>query len=120
MTKEMSRRQILEMGAAVMTGVALSRSTATATNRGGSGEDYQPLRGYSPARGGDRPYWEKSYSGGPVDVKPLPPVLPGRGYKPGVVPDGTTLPLKIVDGVKVFHRVAEELTHEVDPGLRPK
>src|SRR5829696_2442623 len=120
MNKKMSRRQMLGMGAAVMTGVALSKTTASATNHGGSGKDYQPLRGYSPTRGSERPYWENSYSGGPVDVKPLHPVLPGRGYKPVVVPNGTTLPFKIVDGVKVFHLVAEELTHEFDPGLRAK
>ena len=39
----------------------------------------RPFSGHNPQRGGDRPYWEKSYSGGPIDVKPLPPVLPGRG-----------------------------------------
>ena len=55
-----------------------------------------------------------------MDVKPLPPVLPGRGYKPVVVPDGTALPFKIVDGVKVFHLIAEEVNHEFDPGLRAK
>ena len=88
MNKKLSRREILGMGAAVMTGVALSKSTASASNDGGLGKDYQPFRGYNPERAGERPYWEKSYSGGPADVRPLPPVLPGRGYKSIVVPNG--------------------------------
>src|SRR5688572_27018112 len=117
MNKKLSRRQMLGMGAAVMTGVGLSKSTASASNHGGSGMDYQPFRGYNPQRG-ERPYWENSYSGGPVDVKPLPPVLPGRGYKPVVVPNGAALPFKIVDGVKVFHLIAEEVDHAFDSGLR--
>ena len=120
MSKKLSRREILGMGAAVMTGVALSGNNASAVNHGGSGKDYQPFRGYNPERGGERPYWEKSYSGGPVDVRPLSPVLPGRGYKPVVVPNGAALPFKIVDGVKVFHLIAEEVNHEFDPGLRAR
>jgi FtsP/CotA-like multicopper oxidase with cupredoxin domain len=34
-----------------------------------------------------------------------------------VVPNGTTLPHRVVDGVKVFHLVAEPITHEITPGL---
>jgi FtsP/CotA-like multicopper oxidase with cupredoxin domain len=37
---------------------------------------------------------------------------------PVVVPNGTKLPWKIVDGVKVFHLVAEEVEHELAPGLK--
>ena len=35
-----------------------------------------------------------------------------------MVPTGYTLPWKIVDGVKVFHLIAEEVDHEFAPGLR--
>ena len=56
-----------------------------------------------------RRYWEKSYSGGPIDVKTLSAVLPGKGYKPLVVPNGGALPFKLVDGVKVFNLIAEEV-----------
>jgi FtsP/CotA-like multicopper oxidase with cupredoxin domain len=35
-----------------------------------------------------------------------------------VVPTGYTLPFKIVDGVKVFHLIAEEVDHAFDSGLR--
>lgn len=38
-------------------------------------------------------------------------------YKPVVTPNGATLPWKLVDGVKVFHLVAEPVTHEFAPGL---
>ena len=120
MSKKISRREILEIGAATVAGIALSKAQAQATTHGGTGADYKPVRSHNPQGGGDRPYWEKSYSGGPVDVKPLAPVLPGRGYKPIVVPNGAALPFKIVDGVKVFHLIAEEVDHHFDSGLRAK
>ena len=45
------------------------------------------------------------------------PGEPGRDYTPVVVPNGWTLPYKVVDGVKVYHLVAEEVEHEFAPGL---
>lgn len=50
----------------------------------------------------------------------VPPGEPGRDYTPVVTPNGVTLPYKIVDGVKVFHLVAEEVLHEFAPGLTVK
>ena len=41
----------------------------------------------------------------------------GLGYKPVVTPNGLTLPWKMVNGVKVYHLVAEPVTHEFAPGL---
>jgi FtsP/CotA-like multicopper oxidase with cupredoxin domain len=38
-------------------------------------------------------------------------------YTPVVVPDGSTLPWRMVDGVKVFHLIAEPVTREFAPGL---
>jgi hypothetical protein len=78
---------------------------------------------YRPAVGShqtwqERPYWAPTYSGGSVHVKPLPPGLPGKDYKPVVVPTGYTLPFKVVNGVKVFHLIAEEVEHYFDSGLR--
>jgi len=46
-----------------------------------------------------------------------PPGVPGTDYRPVVTPNGSTLPFKVVDGVKVFHLVAEEVRHEFAPGL---
>lgn len=38
-------------------------------------------------------------------------------YRPVVTPNGAALPWKRVDGAKVFHLVAEPVTHEFAPGL---
>jgi len=46
------------------------------------------------------------------------PGRPGQDYRPVVTPDGATLPHRVVNGVKVFHLVAEEVEHEFAPGLR--
>jgi FtsP/CotA-like multicopper oxidase with cupredoxin domain len=62
--------------------------------------------------------WEPSYSGGRPDVRPLTPSEPGRDYAPTLTPNGATLPFKVIDGVKVFHLVAEELWHEFAGGLK--
>jgi manganese oxidase len=39
---------------------------------------------------------------------------------PVTVPNGATLPYRRVDGIKVFHLVAEEIDHEFAPGLRAR
>jgi manganese oxidase len=121
MSNKLSRRQILSLGVATIAGgAALWPEQGHGTNHGSLGTPYEPLKGYNPPKSGSRPYWEKSYSGGPVDVTPLAPVLPGKGYKPVVIPNGETLPFKIVDGIKVFHLIAEEVDHHFDSGLRAK
>jgi FtsP/CotA-like multicopper oxidase with cupredoxin domain len=43
--------------------------------------------------------------------------LPG-GQVAVTTPNGTTLPLRLVDGVKVGHLIAEPVDHEFAPGLR--
>lgn len=48
---------------------------------------------------------------------PQSPGLPDQDYTPVITPNGSSLPWKIVDGVKVFHLVAEEVWHEFAPGL---
>jgi FtsP/CotA-like multicopper oxidase with cupredoxin domain len=45
------------------------------------------------------------------------PGIPGTDYTPVITPNGSTLPWKVVDGIKVFHLVAEEVRHEFAPGL---
>ncbi len=50
--------------------------------------------------------------------EPLAPGLPGRDYRPVVTPNGASLPFKVIDDVKVFHLIAEEVHHEFAPGLR--
>ena len=63
--------------------------------------------------------WERSYSGWP-ERKPDPPAVPGRDYTPTFTPGGWTLPFKVVEGVKVFHLIAQEVDHEFAPGLVAK
>ncbi|MEM7156055.1 MAG: copper oxidase [Myxococcota bacterium] len=95
MTDKTFSRRALVAGAAVAGGaVALGSREASAASR----------------------RWERSYSGGP-ERPPLRPGEPGRDYRPTVTPGGSTLSYKIVDGVKVFHLVAEEVDHEYAPGL---
>jgi len=53
----------------------------------------------------------------PLGAGPLAPGLPGRDYRPIVTPDGAALPWRVVDGVKVFHLVAEPVRHTFAPGL---
>lgn len=62
--------------------------------------------------------WASSYSG--TALPPQRPGEPGRDYTPTITPNGSTLPFKVVDGVKVFHLVAEEVEHEFAPGLKAK
>lgn len=49
------------------------------------------------------------------DGPPAP--LASGGYRPVVTPDGATLPFRTVDGVKIFHLVAEPVKHEFAEGL---
>ena len=48
---------------------------------------------------------------------PLPPGEPGRDYTPAVVPNGVKAEYKVVDGVKVFHLIAEPIKWQVAEGL---
>src|SRR5690625_1887329 len=52
-----------------------------------------------------------------LDAGALPPARPRKDYTPVITPNGETLPYQLVGGVKVFHLVAEELSHEFAPGL---
>ena len=65
------------------------------------------LLGAAPAAGGSR-----------ANQRSLAPGRPGRDYLPVTVPNGSKLAWKVVDGVKVFHLVAEEVEHEIAPGLK--
>ena len=54
-----------------------------------------------------------------IDPKPThPPGEAGKDYTPVITPNGSTLPWKIVEAVKVYHLVAEPVPkHEIAPGL---
>jgi manganese oxidase len=61
---------------------------------------------------------EKIRGNTPPDRQEYPPGEPGKDYIPVITPNGSTLPYKVVRGVKVFHLIAEEVDHEFAPGLR--
>lgn len=52
-----------------------------------------------------------------AEQRNLPPGQPGKDYTPVVTPGGSTLPYRVIDGVKVFHLVGSPIKHEMAPGL---
>jgi manganese oxidase len=54
------------------------------------------------------------------DQQDYPPGEPGKDYTPVITPNGSTLPYKVVEGIKLFHLIAEEVDHEFAPGLRAR
>ena len=72
----------------------------------------------TPAVSGATPEPPGASNAGAPAQRSMAPGLPHRDYQPVIVPNGTRLPWKIVNGVKVFHLVAEEVEHEFAPGLK--
>ena len=100
-----SRRAVLLAGAAGGAVVAGARAALAAE-----------------VHGAERPRAHATSASGKAnaDQRKLPPGRPGHDYLPVTVPNGAKLPWKVVDGVKVFHIVAEEVDHEIAPGLKVK
>jgi len=98
-----SRRDWIRTGALAAGAAAVLKTTRTA----------QASQADATGRG-----WERSYSGGPDNTPAFAPGMPGKDYQPVVTPNGAALPWKVVEGVKVYHLVAEELFHEFAPGLK--
>lgn len=90
----LSRREMMRQSAAALASGALALSPGVAF-----GQELSERSGASP-EGTPRPG------------------QPGRDYTPVITPNGVTLPFRVVDGVKVFHLVAEPIVHEFAPGLR--
>ena len=105
--REVSRREVLLAGGAAVAGGALLLSERAFAQD---------------VPGAKRPRRESAegVGGGHASDASLPPGEEGKDYTPVVVPNGKKLPWKIVDGVKVYHLVAEEVDHEFAPGLRAK
>lgn len=56
-----------------------------------------------------------------IDPQPtLPPGEPGKDYTPVVTPNNVSLPWKMVNGVKVYHLIAEEVEHQFAPELKAR
>ena len=63
----------------------------------------------------------QDHQGHSAAAAPAPLPAPAAGsYRPVRTLNGWTLPHRIVDGVKEFHLVAEEIEHEFAPGCRAK
>src|SRR5688500_4481307 len=95
----MSRRNAIVTGAAALAGGALLREVDGQTTTSGNAKT-QATTAAAPAR-----------------REPLEPGQPGRDYTPVVTPNNVALPWKVVDGVKVYHLIAEPVRHEIAPGL---
>ncbi len=104
-----SRRDVLVTGGAAIAGSAL-----LLTRRGAAfAQDV-------PGAKGPRRESAGGVGGSHTGEASLPPGEEGRDYTPVVVPNGKKLPWKVVEGVKVYHLIAEEVDHEFAPGLRAK
>ncbi len=90
--------------AAVVAGTA---ALASATRPGQAAENLeQALQSSERIKGYDQ-----------ADNQDYPPGEPGKDYTPVITPNGSTLPYKVIGGVKIFHLIAEEVEHEFAPGL---
>ena len=102
-----TRRELLT-GAAALAGAAALPANARAQNPSATAPASPPKAHDDKV---EPPVWTRP---------PHPePGEPGKHYTPTVTLNGSTLPWKVVDGVKVFHLVAEEVRdHEFAPGLK--
>src|SRR4051794_27149809 len=98
-----TRRQLLTTSAVAAGAAVLSRASAVAQQTSPAAAGYPNSAG-----GGKRqPAWMRA---------PHPePGEPGKHYKPVVTLNGSTMPWKLVDGVKVFHMTCDEVWHEFVP-----
>jgi FtsP/CotA-like multicopper oxidase with cupredoxin domain len=115
MKEKITRRRLLS-------GVATLAGTTLLGSRSAFAQEDQLKHSNQPGPSGQ----SKNAPAGPyIDTRTQPawmrpphpvPGKPGKDYQPVVVPNGSTLPWKVVDGVKVMHLTAEEVQHEFVPG----
>ncbi len=102
--QELSRRHLLLSGTAgLATGAFLLRNAAMAQSH----EHHTQSEEKTPAPAHTH-----------ADEIPLTPGAPGEDYTPVITPNSVALPWKLVDGVKVFHLIAQEVQHEFAPGIK--
>jgi manganese oxidase len=99
--QDISRRTVLRVGAALGATVVGTRVVTAQEMPDMPGMDH----------GGHTPT--------PTQTPTQTPISRSRAprYQPVIVPNGKTLPFKVVDGVKVFHLIAESVAHTFTPGL---
>ena len=114
-----TRREIMLTGAGALGGALIGNLTNTTAVAQADkvNQVNKPVEG----KGADASYhsWDKTYSGRPLNVKPLPPGLPGKDYQPVTVPNGRSLPFKIIDGVKVLTTMPSRLCLAIQSSVLP-
>jgi FtsP/CotA-like multicopper oxidase with cupredoxin domain len=124
---KITRREAVAVSGLALTGAALGSGSAFA-QRGHEGHSMPTPQAAPPApdAGTNAKQWLDIVKGTRHPARTIEPgdavapAEPGKDYTPVVTPNGVTLPFKIVDGFKVFHLIAEEVTHEFAAGLKAK
>jgi manganese oxidase len=111
MNEKISRRRLLGRAAALTGAAFVGRTSAL-----GQTKEVEPK-----AEAGNQtrraPYGKSGGKVQPVWMRdPHPePGIPGKHYRPTISLDSTTLPFKVVNGVKIFHLICQEVDHEFIP-----
>ncbi len=134
---KLNRREALAVSGLALAGAAFANRSAVAQmgheghgqmdHMGQSMSPTQSAQSMPPASTEEGMQWWTTIAKGTVHpartMEPgeaVPPGEPDKDYTPVITPNGATLPFRVVDGVKIFHLVAEEVTHEFAPGLKAK
>ena len=125
MFRKVSRRKFFALsGAAAAGAAAAGTALAQKTEHGGHAGHKMPTSSkpmkpkLAPASGYSTPRGNAWYARTVDPDGEYEPGMPGRDYTPVHKPNGTTVPFKIVDGVKVFHLTTSEFLHEFAPGFK--
>jgi len=130
---KLNRREALAVSGLALASAALANRSAVAQmgheGHGAMGHDMSPAQPQQPPASDQATaasQWMDIVKGTQHPARTIEPGEdvspgePGQDYTPVITLNGTALPYKVVDGVKVFHLVAEEVTHEMAPGLTMK
>lgn len=110
-SRSMNRRRFLAGAAALSSSAVLLRHVEAA--EGGTPHQHEPPSAQPMTGAQNQTLLDR------IDPKPtLPPGEPGKDYTPVITPNNVSLPWKVVNGVKVYHLIAEEVEHEFTPGLQ--
>ena len=112
MSEKITRRRLLGGAAALASAAFVGRGTALAQTP--DQEQTRPAADGQPGKFASSPYITRTQ---PAWMRPphSEPGEPGKNYKPTITLDGSTLPWKVIDGVKVMHLTCEEVDHEFIP-----
>ncbi len=111
-TPNMSRRDMMRHGVAAIAG-----GTVALTPIAVAAQDHQHGPPASPTAVAAKPVPATTVRNAAITGARLPAGKPGRDYTPVITPNGSTLPFKVVNGVKVFHLTAGITKHTFSSGL---